>query len=58
MGAVSDRQVRRARKLVTAAGQPFAVVDLPEMAHAMHAHQPQQFTTTIVEWASGLSSSG
>lgn len=58
MGAVSDRQVRRARELVTAAGQLFEVVDLPDMAHAMHAHEPQQFTTTIVDWASRLSSSG
>jgi pimeloyl-ACP methyl ester carboxylesterase len=56
MGAVSDLQVRRARELVTAAGQPFEVVDLPGMAHAMHAHEPQQFTATILDWASGLSS--
>jgi hypothetical protein len=56
MGAVSDLQVRRARELVSAARQPFEVVDLPDMAHAMHAHEPQQFTATIVDWASGLSS--
>jgi pimeloyl-ACP methyl ester carboxylesterase len=54
MGAVSDQQVARARELVTAAGQPFDVVDLPDMAHAMHAHEPQQFTATIVDWASSL----
>jgi pimeloyl-ACP methyl ester carboxylesterase len=54
MGAVSDQQVARARELVTAAGQPFDVVDQPDMAHAMHAHEPQQFTATIVDWASSL----
>ena len=52
MGAVSDQQVACARKLVTAAGQAFEVVDLPEMAHAMHAHDPQRFTSTIVDWTS------
>lgn len=56
MGAVSDQQVAYARKLVTAAGQAFEVIDLPEMAHAMHAHDPQRFTSTIVDWTSSLSS--
>jgi pimeloyl-ACP methyl ester carboxylesterase len=56
MGAVSDQQVAYARHLVTAAGQTFEVIDLPEMAHAMHAHDPQQFTSTIVDWTSSLSS--
>jgi pimeloyl-ACP methyl ester carboxylesterase len=54
MGAVSDQQVARTRALVTAAGQPFEVVDLPDMAHAMHAHEPQRFTAIIGEWVSGL----
>jgi pimeloyl-ACP methyl ester carboxylesterase len=58
MGAVSDLQVGRARELVAAAGQSFELVDLPEMAHAMHAHDPRQFTATILDWASGLSSPG
>lgn len=57
MGAISELQVRRARELVTATGQPFEIVDLPDMAHAMHAHEPQQFTTTILDWVSGLRSS-
>lgn len=56
MGAVSDQHVAYARKLVTAAGQAFEVIDLPEMAHAMHAHDPQRFTSTIVDWTSSLSS--
>jgi pimeloyl-ACP methyl ester carboxylesterase len=57
MGAVSDQQVAYARELVTAAGQAFEVIDLPDMAHAMHAHDPQQFTSTIINWTSSLSSS-
>lgn len=48
MGALSDQHVACARQLVTAAGQAFEVVDLPEM----HAHDPQQFTSTIVDWTS------
>lgn len=58
MGAVSDQQVKRAGELVTGAGQPFRVVDLPNMAHLMHAHEPRLFTTTIVDWSQTLSSSG
>jgi pimeloyl-ACP methyl ester carboxylesterase len=57
MGAVSDQQVAYARELVTAAGQAIDVIDLPDMAHAMHAHDPQRFISTIVDWASRLSSS-
>jgi hypothetical protein len=38
----AGEQVAYARKLVTAAGQAFEVIDLPEMAHAMRAHDPQQ----------------
>ncbi len=55
MGAVSDEQVARARELVTGAGQPFEVVDLPEMAHAMHLHDPERFAKIIVDWSSTLS---
>jgi pimeloyl-ACP methyl ester carboxylesterase len=54
MGAVSDQQVKRAGELVTEAGQLFEVVDLPDMAHAMHAHAPRLFTQTIVDWSSSL----
>jgi hypothetical protein len=56
MGAVSDQQVKRAGELVTEAGQAFAVVDLPDMAHTMHAHDPRLFTQTIVDWSSRLGS--
>ncbi len=58
MGAVSDQQVSRARELVTGAGKSFEVVDLPEMGHAMHSHDPELFTKTIVDWSSRLDSAG
>ncbi len=58
MGAVSDLQVKRARELVTGAGQPCEVVDLPDMAHSMHRQDPPLFTKTIVDWSSTLRSSG
>jgi len=54
MGAVSDQQVRRAGELVREVGKRFEVRDLPDMAHAMHAHAPELFTTTLVEWAATL----
>jgi pimeloyl-ACP methyl ester carboxylesterase len=57
MGAVSELQVRRAAQLVAGAGQPFQVVDLPDMAHSMHAHDPRLFTQTIVDWSSMLAQS-
>jgi pimeloyl-ACP methyl ester carboxylesterase len=54
MGAASDEQVARARELVTAAGQPFEVVSLPDMAHAMHEQDPQLFASLLTEWAQKL----
>jgi pimeloyl-ACP methyl ester carboxylesterase len=54
LGAVSDQQVKRAGELVREVGQRFEVRDLPEMAHAMHAHAPELFATTLVEWAATL----
>ncbi len=54
MGAVSDLQVKRAGQLVTAAGQRFEVSDFPEMAHSMHAADPELFVRTVVEWSGGL----
>ena len=54
MGAVSEPQVARARELIAAAGQPCEVVDVPDMAHAMHLHDPEQFTATILEWSRRL----
>ncbi len=57
MGAVSDQQVARARELISEAGQPCQVVDLPDMAHAMHQHDPERFTRTVREWAAELDTS-
>jgi pimeloyl-ACP methyl ester carboxylesterase len=54
LGAVSDTQVQRARDLVTGAGQAFEIVDLPEMPHSMHVHDPHRFTEILVEWAQTL----
>jgi pimeloyl-ACP methyl ester carboxylesterase len=54
MGAVSDQQVARARALIGAAGQRCEVLDLPQMAHAMHRHDPERFTDTILQWSRGL----
>ena len=54
MGAASDEQVARARELVTGAGQPFEVVSLPGMAHAMHEQDPQLFASLLTEWAQKL----
>ena len=58
MGAASDQQVARARVLITTAGQSCDVVDLPDMAHAMHQHAPEQFTSTVVEWSAKLNPNG
>ena len=54
MGAISDEQVARVRALVTQAGQRFELVDVPDMAHAMHRHDPELFARTIDDWASSL----
>jgi len=52
MGAVADQQVAYARALITAAGQPCEVIDLPEMVHSMHRHDPARFADIITTWAS------
>lgn len=54
MGAVSDEQVQRARELIVGAGQPCEVVSLPDMPHAMHIYQPEQFTRTVLDWSAAL----
>lgn len=54
MGAVSDQQVRRARELITAAGQPCEVLDVPDMVHSMHRRDPELFTRTLAAWAESL----
>jgi pimeloyl-ACP methyl ester carboxylesterase len=54
VGAVSDEQVKHAHALITGAGQPCQVIDLPDMAHGMHAADPNRFAQIIVEWSSTL----
>jgi pimeloyl-ACP methyl ester carboxylesterase len=58
MGAVSDLQVKRAGQLVTGAGQRFEVRDFPQMAHSMHAADPELFARTVTEWAGTLVAEG
>jgi pimeloyl-ACP methyl ester carboxylesterase len=54
MGAISDEQVARAQALVSGAGQPVEIVDLPDMVHAMHRREPALFARTIAQWATRL----
>ena len=54
MGAISEEQVRRVGELVTGAGQPFELLDVPDAAHSMHRHDPELFATTVRRWSSGL----
>jgi pimeloyl-ACP methyl ester carboxylesterase len=51
LGAIADEQADRARELIAGADQPCTYVSLPQMAHAMHRHDPGLFTTTVTEWA-------
>jgi pimeloyl-ACP methyl ester carboxylesterase len=54
LGASSDQQAARVRQLVTAAGQPFEYVSLPETPHSLHGHDPQLYVDTLVAWAETL----
>jgi pimeloyl-ACP methyl ester carboxylesterase len=54
MGAISDLQARRARELVTAAGQEFTYLSFPEMPHSMHGADPELYAKTVTEWATAL----
>jgi hypothetical protein len=54
MGAASGEQVARTRELVTGAGQPFEVVLLPSMAHAMHEQDLRLSALLLTEWAQKL----
>jgi pimeloyl-ACP methyl ester carboxylesterase len=56
MGAISDEQVARVGALISDAEQPFEVVDLPDMVHAMHRHDPAQFAHIIRTWSGDLPS--
>ena len=54
LGATTDLQVDRVRQLVTAAGQPFEYVDLPETPHSLHGTDPKRYVDTLVGWAGTL----
>jgi pimeloyl-ACP methyl ester carboxylesterase len=54
MGASSDLQAARVRKLVTDAGQPFEYVSLPTTPHSLHGSDPQLYVDTLVGWADAL----
>ena len=50
-GAISDLQATKVREIVTAAGQPFEYVSLPDAAHAMHQVDPARFAQVLTTWA-------
>jgi pimeloyl-ACP methyl ester carboxylesterase len=53
-GAISDVQATKVREIVTAAGQPFEYVSLPDAAHAMHQADPARFAQVLTTWAKTL----
>jgi pimeloyl-ACP methyl ester carboxylesterase len=53
-GALSDLQATKVREIVTAAGQPFEYVSLPDAAHAMHQVDPARFAQLLTTWARKL----
>ncbi|WP_199255924.1 alpha/beta hydrolase [Mycolicibacterium mengxianglii] len=54
LGAVSDRQVERARQLVEATGNSFTYRSFPDMPHSMHGHDPATYVDTVTTWLDGL----
>ena len=54
IGAYSDEQARRARELVTAAGQRIEYRSFPDMPHSMHEHDPKQYVDTVLDWVTTL----
>ena len=53
-GALSDMQAAKVREIVTAAGQPFEYVSLPDAAHAMHQVDPARFAQVLTTWGKTL----
>jgi len=53
-GAISDLQATKVKELVTAAGQSFEYVSLPDAAHAMHQADPARFAQVLTAWAKKL----
>ena len=54
VGALSGEQATRARQLIEATGQRVEIQTFPTMGHSMHGQHPGLFSTTLIEWASGL----
>ncbi len=54
LGAISDDQASRVQQLVTEAGQMVDYQSFPTMGHSMHGQDPQLFSTTLIDWSSGL----
>jgi pimeloyl-ACP methyl ester carboxylesterase len=54
IGASSDLQVERVRRLVTDAGQPFDYVSLPTTPHSLHGHDAPRYVATLLGWAQSL----
>jgi pimeloyl-ACP methyl ester carboxylesterase len=54
IGAYSDEQARRARELVTAAGQRIEYRSFPDMPHSMHEHDPKQYVDSVLDWVATL----
>ncbi|MFJ4654395.1 alpha/beta fold hydrolase [Nocardia sp. NPDC088792] len=53
-GAISDLQVRQARRLITEAGQRFDYHSFPTAGHVMHGSDPQLYNRTLREWIATL----
>ena len=54
VGAISDLQATKVHEIVTAAGQSFEYVSLPDAAHAMHQADPARFAQVLTAWARKL----
>ncbi len=54
VGAISDVQAAKVNEIVTAAGQSFEYVSLPDAAHAMHQADPGRFAQVLTTWATKL----
>ena len=58
IGASSDQQARRAREIVTAAGQRVDYRSFPDMPHSMHEHDPKLYRETVLDWLATLDGAG
>ena len=54
IGASSDLQVERVRRLITDAGQRFDYVSLPTTPHSLHGHDAQLYVDTLIGWVNSL----